>query len=282
MRYNRPPPPVAIRLPANVAGRDFVVGDVSLRGDFATIDDAMANRDFDPACDRLFCVGHVGADAETAQDVKALIGFLGRPHVFAVRGEREERLIVLASAGCLDSKTNPQAAGLMRVNRTPWFLAAEAEDRARILELITALPVAIETTSETGGVSGYVHAQVPVGLSWQSFMRSLNDADGYTTDMAIFGRYPTSPTAAQEAAPAVGGAETVFVCHAATLSMLAAALRPRNVLHVDSLQRSINGNVAPSKPILDPFAMVARAMRRLRTFAHLNTAPRAPRQVVMR
>ena len=43
------------RIPPNAAGRDFVVGDV--HGCFRTLERALAELCFDPACDRLFGVG---------------------------------------------------------------------------------------------------------------------------------------------------------------------------------------------------------------------------------
>ena len=280
MRHHTPRPPVAVMLKSNLSGRDFVVGDLSACGDFAAIDRAMVDQSFDVERDRLFCVGHVGVDAVTALDAKAVLRFLSQPHVFAIRGEREERLLALSARVAL---AGDGLAGLMAANCTAWFSAADAADRARILELLTAMPLAIQTGTETGGVTGYVHAQVPAGLSWSWFMRSLNDADGYTTDMALFGRIPGDAitndlnATTRPLTPAVAGAETIFVGHAGATARRGQSNRPSNVHHVNGMQRAYSDFSSERRP--EASTAVQNLRERLQAFVFTVMKPQ---RVVMR
>ncbi|MBU9443024.1 metallophosphoesterase [Burkholderia multivorans] len=79
------------RHPANVAGRDFVVGD--LHGCVDALRALLRDVSFDPARDRLFSVGDLvdrGPASETALEL------LDRPWCHVVRGNHEEVLSLVA------------------------------------------------------------------------------------------------------------------------------------------------------------------------------------------
>lgn len=173
--------PLAVTVPQNFLGRDFVIGD--LHGCFKDVDRALRCVDFSPSVDRLFLVG----DLINRGDESAKVGeFLARKSVFAISGNHERALIHLADSGALDSPSEATQKLVASLGMQWWFSASPGQ-RTDALKAIRALPVAMETMTERGLV-GFVHAEVPVGFGWRGFFAAISNDDPQMVDSALYGR----------------------------------------------------------------------------------------------
>lgn len=184
------------RYPMNVAGRDFVVGDI--HGAYTLLLSAMKNAGFDPNVDRLFSVGDL---IDRGEESARVARFLAQPYVYAVRGNHEDMLIEMA-----DSEFFPEY--LIRQNRMEWWTKATDQEKADIITAIRKLPVVIEVDTPRG-VVGIVHAEVPAGMSWQDFMVQIELGNETVTENALWGRGRIERND-QSGVPGVG---RVFVGH---------------------------------------------------------------------
>jgi len=172
--------PLVKRFSRNVAGRDFVVGDI--HGAFTLLLMAMQRVGFNPATDRLFCVGDlIDRGEESARVAK----FLAQPYVHAVRGNHEDMLIQLHSDGSFPEITAEH--WMVRRNGLGWWMNTTLEQKQTILAAIRKLPIAIEVDTPRGTV-GIVHAEVQAGLSWHEFLELIELGDEKITETALWGR----------------------------------------------------------------------------------------------
>jgi serine/threonine protein phosphatase 1 len=144
---------------ANVAGRDFVVGDI--HGCFRKLEAELANLGFDPAYDRLFSVGDLvdrGPDSELA------IEWLAKPWFHAVRGNHEQMAI--------DAAAGSMAAGCYIQNGGSWFLALTKPEQWSFADAFSALPIVADIETPLGLV-GIVHAECPVD-DWNTVLEKLS------------------------------------------------------------------------------------------------------------
>lgn len=168
-----------LRLPENMAGRDFVVGDI--HGTFRLVERALERVRFDPACDRLFCVGDL---IDRGPDSPDTVAFLSQPYVHAVCGNHEMMLLDLYAEG------EPAPARLqqaLRHNGFGWWAATSDEQREDILSALCQLPIVIETRTARGLV-GFVHADIPAGMDWPTFTALLQRDDERVLATALWGR----------------------------------------------------------------------------------------------
>lgn len=164
-----------LRLPANTAGRDFVVGDI--HGAYDLVIAAMRAVRFDRTRDRLFCVGDlVDRGAGSAR----CLGFLSQPYVHAIRGNHDHDLTTI------DHRTAQVLAGI-NFNGTAWLEDVTEEQFLSIQSALAQLPFAMEVQTARGLV-GIVHGDVPAGLSWQEFTQRLEEGDEKTIEIALTGR----------------------------------------------------------------------------------------------
>lgn len=143
---------------ANVAGRDFVVGD--LHGCFTKLQNALDGLGFDPEKDRLFSVGDLvdrGKESELAYE------WLSKPWFHPVRGNHEQMAIDCAQ-GMFDYGCYVQNGGA-------WFLALTKPERQLIADVFSALPILIDVDTPDGLV-GIVHADCPLA-SWPDLIAAL-------------------------------------------------------------------------------------------------------------
>jgi len=82
------------RLPKNVLGRDFVIGDI--HGRFQLVDQALLAVDFDRERDRLFSVGDL---VDRGPEPLRALEFLAQPWFHAVRGNHEDMFLHLYRRG---------------------------------------------------------------------------------------------------------------------------------------------------------------------------------------
>ena len=149
---------VVQRFEKNVAGRDFVVGDI--HGCFDLLCEQMDRVKFDPAVDRIFSVGDLVDRGPQSADA---INWIKQPWFHAVRGNHEQMAIGVA-AGRHDL-TN------YLVNGGGWFLELSDARQQEVAEALGNLPVCIEVDTSDGLV-GLVHADIEGG-DWHAFTEAL-------------------------------------------------------------------------------------------------------------
>ncbi|WP_350297904.1 metallophosphoesterase [Pseudomonas putida] len=160
-----------LQLPKNPHGRDFVVGDIH----FKTIDlhRGLHALGFDKTKDRLIAVGDL---IDRGPGVLDGLKLLGEPWFFSVQGNHERMLIDAYDA-------NPEAR--YSAHGAGWWMTIANESKAMIIEKLRSLPVAIEVASNRG-VVGVVHADVPAGMAWPTFLEQLDNPA--MEEIALWGR----------------------------------------------------------------------------------------------
>lgn len=147
-----------LRLGRNTRGRDILVGDI--HGHFGKLDDALVAVGFDPACDRLICVGDL---IDRGPDCIEVLAWLDRPYVHSIRGNHEDMLCMYHDGEC--------DARLYMANGGGWFIGMTPEERLLIADRLKELPLALEIETEHGLVA-VVHADCPTP-TWGQFRALL-------------------------------------------------------------------------------------------------------------
>ncbi|HHQ2687591.1 TPA: metallophosphoesterase [Pseudomonas aeruginosa] len=174
-------PRLVKRVAVNVTGRDFVCGDI--HGAYDLVLQAMREAQFSPTHDRLFVVGDL---IDRGPGSHRCARFLAQPYVHAVRGNHEDMLLQLYPE---DSPPPPDSLleWAARQNGFGWWLATDGDTRRAIIEAVRRLPIAIEVQTSRGTV-GIVHADIPLGLTWQSFLSLVESGDAKTIESALWSR----------------------------------------------------------------------------------------------
>lgn len=167
------------RLGVNAAGRDFVVGDI--HGAFDLVLEAMEEARFDPAVDRLFAVGDL---IDRGPGSHRCARFLAQPYVHVVRGNHENMLLELYEPGVPSEEV---VAAACRLGGMHWWLDVGPRERQAILMAFSTLPLAIEVQTRRGTV-GLIHADVPAGMHWDTFLALLQEGDSHTVQTCLWGR----------------------------------------------------------------------------------------------
>lgn len=147
------------RFEKNVAGRDFVIGDI--HGCFDLVHEVMWLADFNGSVDRLFSVGDLVDRGPTSEDC---IDWIAKPWFHAVRGNHEQMAIGVA-AGKHD-------LALYLCNGGGWFLSLEDSRQQLVASVLDTLPVCIEVDTDNGPI-GIVHADIG-GNDWHGFVEGLH------------------------------------------------------------------------------------------------------------
>lgn len=161
------------------AGRDFVMGDI--HGAFDLVMRALTAVNFDPLVDRLFLVGDL---VDRGVYSSMALEFLAEPWVHAVRGNHEQMILDLYAAGTLDEAALHFHA---ENNGMAWWAQLTEARQAQFLAAFSQLPVAMEVETARGQV-GLLHAEVPVGMDWPTFVAKLETFDHHTIKSALWGR----------------------------------------------------------------------------------------------
>ena len=136
------------RFARNTAGRDFAVGDI--HGCFSDLQRALDAIGFDPAVDRLFCVGDL---VDRGPESDQVLAWLDRPWVHSICGNHD----FLAWRSALG---NPYPDVNHFANGGEWLELLSPSTRAEIGLRLQALPLALEVETSLGHV-GLVHADCP-------------------------------------------------------------------------------------------------------------------------
>lgn len=137
----------------NTAGRDLVVGDI--HGQVSHLWDALQAVGFNPAVDRLFCLGDL---IDRGPESPRVLELLAQPWCHSVMGNHELAAIAYAS-GQLDAKSYAFGFG------GSWFIAMDRDEQQPFLDAFYRLPIALELET-AAGLLGLVHAEVPIGMHW--------------------------------------------------------------------------------------------------------------------
>lgn len=193
------------RIPRNTRGRDFVVGDI--HGSFDLVIDAMKAVSFNRNDDRIIAVGDL---IDRGKSSHRCAKFLSQPYVFSVLGNHEDMLLDLYKEEYYDGGVPSEAIlnFMCRRNGLEWWLETAPELRQEILAALRELPLVIEVETERGSV-GFVHADVPTGLSWNEFKKRLEEGCSKTRETALWGRSRIKA----ENEDGVEGVGRVFVGH---------------------------------------------------------------------
>jgi len=178
-RPTRSSPLITKKFDRNLAGRDFVVGDI--HGAYDLVIQGMKAAKFNPACDRLFAVGDL---IDRGPGSHRTARFLRQPYVHAVRGNHEDMLLQLYSGGEPPVEILQWAA---KRNGFSWWLDTPTDTREAILAAVRDLPLVIEVDTPRGTV-GLVHAEVPIGMEWSPFLQKLAAGDERVIESALWGR----------------------------------------------------------------------------------------------
>lgn len=177
----------------NLAGRDFVVGDI--HGCFRLVEKAMAAVLFDPKKDRLFSVGDLVDRGEKSEDFSK---WLSCPWFHAVRGNHEQI--------CIDGQPE-----MHFINGGAWFLSLTNCEQSKIRDELSSLPLAIEIKTKAGLV-GIVHAEVP-GDDWNEFIDRLKEPQKYMDHIERFALWGRDIIRGRSKFSGVSGVSKVFVGH---------------------------------------------------------------------
>ncbi|ROR32819.1 metallophosphoesterase [Inmirania thermothiophila] len=158
----------------NTEGRDFVCGDI--HGEYRMLERALAQVRFDPARDRLFCVGDLVDRGPASREA---LDWLARPWFHACRGNHDE--FVHTAVHNVDD-----LSWWVGVNGGDWWLGVDPPTRERFVEIFARLPLALEVETDAGLV-GIVHADVPCGMPWAEFTARLAE-DAELRQFALWSR----------------------------------------------------------------------------------------------
>jgi serine/threonine protein phosphatase 1 len=172
-----------VRIEQNRKGRDFVVGDI--HGCYDEVWAAMKAVGFDRHADRLFPVGDL---TDRGRDSHRVERFVDLECVFPILGNHDEEFIKLYEDGVPDDDVLRAYMNVIGArNGMSWWLDIPHDQRLRIVERFRRLPYVIELESPRGLV-GLVHAEVPQGLDWATFVAKVNAGDEKTLHSATWGR----------------------------------------------------------------------------------------------
>lgn len=163
--------PHLLKLPKNLSGRDFVVGDIHFKT--RELHRGLQALGFDRSVDRLIAVGDL---IDRGPGMLNGLKLLGEPWFYTVRGNHEQMLIDAYRA-------NPHLP--YSAHGARWWMTIDDDSKPMIIDKLDSLPMAIEVETAQGLV-GVVHADVPVGLAWNDFTQSLENTQ--IQDVALWGR----------------------------------------------------------------------------------------------
>lgn len=167
------------RFPINENGRDFIIGDI--HGSFDLVIEAINKVNFDPTKDRLFSVGDL---VDRGEQSRKCSSFLNKQYIHAVRGNHEDMFLELYQNGPPDEAILQYAC---RQNGMSWWLEIDEDKRLEIINAFKKLPLAIEIETNRGKV-GLIHAEVPEGMNWATFIENLEIGDNKTVQSCLWGR----------------------------------------------------------------------------------------------
>lgn len=172
------------RLPANVRGRDLIVGD--LHGHRSLLEAELDRLDFDPSRDRVLSVGDL---VDRGPESLATLSLIEEPWFHAVLGNHE--LMLLNHLGYYDSHVHSKKS--FACGDGQWIVGAVAKHRKRIRKLadcLAALPLALHV--EAAVSFNVAHGDLlPIGSRQEALLDDetlcIHQADASTSSRRNFG-----------------------------------------------------------------------------------------------
>jgi len=163
------------KISLNQHGRDFIAGDI--HGCFDELNNKLNSHQFDPKTDRLFAVGDL---IDRGPGSHKVLSWLEQPWFHSCLGNHEEMILTTDADSDAGQNWYQSYGG-------EWWLEQTAEARSEISAAFVNLPLAIELETRHGKI-GIVHADIPKGMSWPTFIRLLELGDMDTRKTALWGR----------------------------------------------------------------------------------------------
>lgn len=165
------------RLPANLVGRDFIVGD--LHGCLDLFLAQLERVQFDPENDRMFCVGDL---ADRGPDSLGCLRLLREPWFFAVRGNHEQMLLDYICPVIMPYGSN-DASERFFLNGGGWVQTLTKQENDELMNelvpLVAQMPLVI-TVGTGEGQFHIVHAELMSGAPHVSGASLRHIASGTT------------------------------------------------------------------------------------------------------
>lgn len=207
-----------VRHAMNTKGRDFIVGDI--HGTFSVVAAALNAVRFQFGKDRLFAVGDLVDRGPESRRARA---FATNPSVFPCLGNHEDMFLELYSHG--DEPNEAILRYQTRHNGMGWWMDLPQDERMALVRAFRDLPI-VQEIETTRGIVGLVHAEVPIGMDWQTFVANVEAGDRATIKSALWGR-----TRIQHGdASGVRGIDRVFCGH----TIIDAPHQAGNVYYIDT------------------------------------------------
>lgn len=150
------------RLPPNVRGRDFYVGD--LHGCVQHLIRLMKFVEFDNSIDRVISVGDL---VDRGPDSLSATALLDEPWFFAVLGNHE-----VCSLAVLGVPPFLEWESLLRYrDYVEWHSKLTGNQRDEVIRRLRGLPLGLEVEQPDGSVVGVIHAQLPARTGWSALHR---------------------------------------------------------------------------------------------------------------
>ena len=187
--------------PPNTRGRDLITTDI--HGHIRRLYHALQRADFDPSRDRVFSAGDM---VNRGPDHDLLLSLLREKWFFSVRGNHDDMALAYIS-NILNGQKNKN--DLLSVGLHDWTDDIQDDELSKIAEEISKLPYMIEIEQKDHKACGIVHAEVPLGQSWQECKRKILARDQETILSLTCGR----ERAQNNINARVEGIERIFVGH---------------------------------------------------------------------
>lgn len=193
------------RFSVNTEGRDFLHADA--HGAFDLLKSGLKEAGFVLGRDRVFTPGDL---LDRGLDSFRALPYLQMPGVRSSRGNHEDMLIGLYAERDPRIDDYPQETLEFLANQfgMEWWLPLTGEQRFEMLEAIRQLPLVMEVETERGRV-GIVHADIPAGMHWDTFVQGVEEGDPKICATALWGRNRIE----RRDARGVPGIDRVFVGH---------------------------------------------------------------------
>ena len=147
--------------------------------------------------------------------------FLNKPWFHAIQGNHEQLLLQSEESESIYEAWTQRAGG-------KWWITASDSERSEIVNKISELPLAFQVSTEIGEV-GVIHADIPIGLSWQDFIKQLQD-NAELQQHAQWSRLRYRYVTKSKTVPNIDGIDLVVVGH----SIVPKPLYTANLYYIDT------------------------------------------------
>lgn len=200
----------------NLSGRDFVVGDI--HGMFSLLESQLDYISFDPSIDRVFSVGDL---IDRGPESHRVLEFINKPWFHSIKGNHEMMLIEAKH-----KKTHYRS--WIKNNGGEWWEDIDAKSQVIIRDKISTLPVAIEMECDSGKI-GIVHADIPLGFTWQEIIKSLGN-DEEIRDYLMWSRNRFKHIQLTGKTSKIAGIDMVIMGH----TPISKPLQIENIYYIDT------------------------------------------------